>query len=138
MKDYHGIFFKVCMCVFCCAGSQLQQAGSFYMWHVDSQLQHVGSRFPTRGQTLSPVLGAWSLSHWTTREVTQGTFLKCRTIKLLIKIVRLDSKNTYQNLDIEHSSISKECNYKRICLFEKQTEIRSNLWNNRSKENYHK
>ena len=35
----------------------------------DLQLQHMGSSSLTRNQTGPPALGAWSLSHWTTREV---------------------------------------------------------------------
>ena len=35
----------------------------------DIYLQHVGSSSLTRHQTHAPALGAWSLSHWTTREV---------------------------------------------------------------------
>ena len=33
------------------------------------QLQHVGSSSLTKDRTLAPALGAWSLGHWTTREV---------------------------------------------------------------------
>ena len=38
----------------------------------DLQVQYVGSSSPTRGGTWTPALGAWSLSHWTTREVPLG------------------------------------------------------------------
>ena len=43
-----------------CTGSQL--------WHMESYLQHVGSSLPTRIKPGPYALGAWSLSHWTTRE----------------------------------------------------------------------
>ena len=33
-------------------------------------LWHMGSSSVTRDQTGAPALGAWSLSHWTTRKVT--------------------------------------------------------------------
>ena len=47
---------------------QLQHAGSLVVaWEL--LVVHVGSRPLIRDQTQAPVLGAWSLSHWTTREV---------------------------------------------------------------------
>ena len=41
---------------------------SFQLWHANSQLQHMESSSLTRDGTWAPVLGARSLSHWTTRE----------------------------------------------------------------------
>ena len=38
-------------------------------------LQHVGSSFLTRDGTQAPVLGAWSLSHWTIRGAPRVCFL---------------------------------------------------------------
>ena len=38
-------------------------------------VQHVGSSSLTRDWTLTPALGAWSPSHWTTREVPRYKFL---------------------------------------------------------------
>ena len=35
-----------------------------------ASLWHMGSSSMTREQTGAPALGAWSLSHWTTRKVT--------------------------------------------------------------------
>ena len=37
---------------------------------------HVGSSSPTRNRTQPPSLGAWSLTHWTTREVPIDGFLE--------------------------------------------------------------
>ena len=42
------------------------------MWNLE--LQHVGSSSPTGIEPRPPALGAWSLSHWTTREVPEDLF----------------------------------------------------------------
>ena len=49
----------------------------FYLWHVNSQLCYVASSSLTRDQTQGWWGGAYSLSHWTTREVPQSSSL-CR------------------------------------------------------------
>ena len=52
------------------------------------ELQDVGSGFLTRGQTRAPLLGAWSLSHWTTRGVPELVkILDHSTILIFIRLV---------------------------------------------------
>ena len=57
------VFLKIFIFIysFDCTESQLQQ------WNL--QLYHLASCSLAKDQTLAPALGAWSLSHWTTREV---------------------------------------------------------------------
>ena len=43
--------------------------------HANSYLQQVGPSSPTRDQAQVPELGAWSPSHWTTREVPSSGIL---------------------------------------------------------------
>ena len=53
---------------------------------MNSQLQHGGSSSLARDQTQAPALKVWSLSHWTTREVPEGSFLKRKlTVKPFLK-----------------------------------------------------
>ena len=41
-------------------------------WNLWSLLWHMGSSSPARDRTQATVLGAWSLSHWTAREVPKS------------------------------------------------------------------
>ena len=57
---------RVCCCFAC----------FFYLFSCTiSQLWHVGSSSLTRAGTLAPALGAWSVSHWMTREVPASSFI---------------------------------------------------------------
>ena len=47
----------------------------FYLQHVNSYLQHVGSSFLTRDWTQAPCIGSAVINHWTTREVP-GPFVE--------------------------------------------------------------
>ena len=49
--------------------------GKLYLQLANSYLQHVESTSLTREQTWAPALGAWNLSHWTTREVPAYLFI---------------------------------------------------------------
>ena len=63
----HYVLVVVCRIFFClsCNMQNLQ------LWHLTSQLQHVGSQFLDQESNLppTPALGGQRLSHWTTREV---------------------------------------------------------------------
>jgi len=57
--------FNCCTCIFSlCWGMQ-----DFWWQRARSYLWHAGSSALTRDPTWPPALGAWSLSHWTAREV---------------------------------------------------------------------
>ena len=43
-------------------------------YSAQAYLWHVGSSSLTRDRTWAPALGAWSLSHWTTRQVPVSAF----------------------------------------------------------------
>ena len=50
------------------------------------QLQHVGSGFPSRDRIQVPAPGAWSLSHWTTREVPEHCSLYPTDTNFFLKL----------------------------------------------------
>ena len=70
-------FKKKCLCIyFCCASSSLQHAGSFScsmqtlscgMWTLSCGMRDLVPQLGIKPQP--PALGAWILTHWTTREV---------------------------------------------------------------------
>ena len=61
---------------------------SLYLWHVDFNLHHVGSSSMMWDLMRElPVLGAWSLSHWTTREVRRRTAEEEDTTGVFILVV---------------------------------------------------
>ena len=65
------LFFKKYVYFFGCTRSELWHAESFNysMWTLNWGMWV--SNFLTEDQTLGPSLGAWSLSHWTSREKPQ-------------------------------------------------------------------
>ena len=50
------------------------------------KLQHMGSSSLIRDQTLDPALGAWSLSHWTVREIPHCGFNLCFSTDMILSI----------------------------------------------------
>ena len=86
----HHVFLYIYL--FRCTGFQLQ--------HANSQLQQVRSSSLTGVEPGPPALGAWSLSHWTTREVSYmifGSYFSCvfSPPPLLLPFFILDKEEIY-------------------------------------------
>ena len=90
------IYFKIFISIYLAALGLSCNIHDLQLLHVNSQMQHVGSRSLTTDRTqASPALGAQSLSHWTTREVLLNVFFKSQTqlprkerVSLKLKILR--------------------------------------------------